>query len=353
MLPKGLAGRVLTIGCAYKNPKGGVANVMNLYSRLIFPKFHCVKNSDGRYGFLGKLCVAVFAYIKVALLLMFDRGLAIVHIHTASNNSFRRSAYFVRLTSFFHRKVVLHMHGGGFKDYYSNNAEFVLSILDRCDCLVVLTESWKAFFEDITHCPHIEVVENPIPHPRFLPKLGNDTRLHLLFLGKVCREKGIFDVLEVLSKDIPFYSERVCLHIAGLGLVDELLKTVKEHGLNDMVVYEGWVSGDRKAYLLSNADVYILPSYAEGLPVSILEAMSYGLFIIASNVGGIPEVIGENGVIFPPKDLCSIDAALRKVLLDYAYLNRGKEASLREASLYYPENISVKLQLVYEKLLNS
>ena len=114
MLTRKISGHILTIGCEYRHPKGGVAQVMYNYEKYVFPVFNCIVNSGGTNN-VAKLLKAISGYLLMAIHLTTDSHLRIVHIHTSSYNSFKRSAYFVRLAKAFGRKVVLHIHGGDFK----------------------------------------------------------------------------------------------------------------------------------------------------------------------------------------------------------------------------------------------
>ena len=88
------------------------------------------------------------------------------------------------------------------------------------------------------------------------------------------------------------------------GETERLLTYLADHKLETLVQFEGWVSGEKKHELLSSSDVYILPSYHEGLPISILEAMNYQLPVIATPVGGTAEAVQEgiNGFLVTPGD---------------------------------------------------
>mgnify|MGYP006982445944 CR=1 FL=1 len=96
MLSKEISSRVLSIGCSYKHPKGGVAQVMKNYEDYIYPEFKCVVNSGGNNK-IEKLLRAIGGWLEMLVKLLFDRQIKIVHIHTASYNSFKRSAIFLEV----------------------------------------------------------------------------------------------------------------------------------------------------------------------------------------------------------------------------------------------------------------
>lgn len=105
------------------------------------------------------------------------------------------------------------------------------------------------------------------------------------------KRKGIYDILDVLSEHREEFLNKLEFLFGGDGDVEQVQAIIREQNLNNIAKYQGWVSGIKKERLLNQADAYILPSYNEGLPISVLEAMSYSLPIISTTVGGIPEIL--------------------------------------------------------------
>lgn len=352
MIGKALSNSVLSIGCSYKHPKGGVAQVMKNYEDYVFSDFQCVVNSGGNSKF-ANLYIAIIGLLELLYKLLLDRQIKIVHIHTASYNSFKRSSYYLKLAKALDKKVVLHIHGGGFKEYYTSNSKWITSVLNQSDTIVVLSESWKQYFETITKGPLIRIIENIVSYPKKGNNLWKDRKFHLLFLGKICKEKGIFDLLDMLNEHKAEFSGRLILHIGGNGKASELIDKIQGLGLSDMVVYEGFVSGSYKYDLLHSCNAFILPSYTEGLPVSILESMSYGKPILSTPVGGIPEIVrnGENGLLFAPGMKVEMYSAIAKLLHDEKLkVDMGKSSSIT-AKPYLPDSVSYRLEMMYKELL--
>lgn len=340
---------ILTVGCSYKPPKGGVAQVMKNYEEYVFSEFKCVVNSGGNSK-LEKLLKAASGWLKMLTKLTFDKKIKIVHIHTASYNSFRRSAIFLKLANALGKKTILHIHGGGFKDYYATNPTWIAKTLNSSDAIITLSESWREYYASITNGPAIFILENIIANPN-ISKRNKSTKCNLLFLGKIEQLKGIYDLLEVLYQNKQNFSDKIELHIGGGGEVDKLKELISEYELENMVCYEGFVSGNKKEALLNNCDAYILPSYTEGLPVSILEAMSYGKPILSTPVGGIPEVVKDNGILFEPGDLTAIGKAIELIANDES---QRKEMGLKSEEIikaYLPANVEIKLEKIYTRIL--
>ena len=133
----------------------------------------------------------------------------------------------------------------------------------------------------------------------------------------------------------------------------ELQSIINECGLSKIVRFEGWVSGDKKVELLNNTDVFILPSYTEGLPISILEAMSYRLPVISTPVGGIPEVVrdGENGFLIKPGDKDALHNAIVRLANDEELREKMGNISYSKVQPHLPEIVAKELEDIYKKLV--
>lgn len=354
MIDKKLSAKILTVCPKYSKPKGGVAQCVATYDKVVFEEFKTVCNScSGSKA--KKLSKCVTAIFKLVWTLAFDPNVKIVHIHTASYNSFKRSAIFVRLSKAMRRKVLLHIHGGGFKEYYVQNATFVKNILNKSDALAVLSHSWKDFFDTIVAPDRVRVVPNIIEDARHID-VAADGKVHFLFLGQIYQAKGIFDLVELICENKEEYRGKLVLDIGGGMYEEERLKTyIKDNALEDIIRFHGWVSGEEKVRLLNLADAFILPSYVEGVPISILEAEAYGLPILSTPVGGIPEVVhdGENGYLFAPGNKHEMKAAIDITLRDADLRARMGEKSKIMVRGNLPENIEKELTRLYNSLLSA
>jgi glycosyltransferase involved in cell wall biosynthesis len=119
------------------------------------------------------------------------------------------------------------------------------------------------------------------------------------------------------------------LTVVGDGDVDRACELVRELGLSDTVEIPGWIAPELIPVLLRSAQILVLPSYYEGQPMSVLEAMANGLCVIATDVGGIPDLIDENcGILLSPGDVDGLAGALRDVVADSALRVRLGSAGL-------------------------
>ena len=166
-------------------------------------------------------------------------------------------------------------------------------------------------------------------------RVCNGGAIRLLFLGSLSRRKGILDLLQVArGLDIEFV-----LHIAGTVIDATEESEIVNHlkSLGSRVVSLGFVEGAEKKRLLLDSDILVLPSYAEGLPIAILEGMDAGCAIISTTVGAIPEVVdNSNGFLHEPGDLTRLASSIQELSRNrekLAMLMRGSHDASRLYSL--------------------
>jgi glycosyltransferase involved in cell wall biosynthesis len=147
-------------------------------------------------------------------------------------------------------------------------------------------------------------------------------RVRFLFLGWLEEKKGIFELLDACLHLKDKLSFR--LVIAGKGQAElKAQEFVKKNKLSEFVKFAGWVDGVELETLFKNSDVLVLPSWAEGLPNAMIEAMAAGLAVVVSSVGNIPSVLtdGKNGLLIPPKNVKALTKALHTIIDDPILLN--------------------------------
>lgn len=355
MITADLSKKILSVGPEYVPPKGGIAQIIYNYRQYVFPEkeFVYISNScDG--NLIKKIWKLIVSLIRYVVKLTFCRSIKIVHIHTASNFSFKRSSWFVNLAKLFQKKIILHVHGGGFKDYYAkNNAYFVKRTLNKCNVIIVLTDAWADWFRTEVGVENLKVVPNLIPEPAPCDNEKKDEKFHLLFLGLINEPKGVFDLVDAIKSNKERLSGRFVWHVGGNGQVERLRNEIETNQLEELIKYEGWVDSAAKHSLLCRCDALILPSYVEGLPLSILEAMSYCKPVISTPVGGIPSMIenGVNGFLITPGDGA---AFIEKII--YLIEHRGECQSMGDVSFnkmnkHFPQSVTAELEDLYESII--
>lgn len=345
--------RVLTISSTFDPPKGGIAQIVYNYCKFVFNTFYFVPAGKSERS-IQSYTLAIIHPFRMVWQFIKHPTIRVVHIHTCSYKPFKHACFTARIAKLFGKKVVMHMHGGGFKDYYNKEKDFVRKQILKIDGIIALSPSWKDFYSDVVGAKNVCVVPNIVPEPKIFEKEKLNGCFNLLYLGHINKAKGIFDLVEMIKENHDEYRGKMMLHIGGGMFEEEKLKQfVLEHQLQDVVTMHGWVIGDDKAKLLSNADAFILPSYVEGQPVSIIEAMSYGLPILSTKVGGIPEMVadGGNGFLFEPGDKKNMKCLINKLIDDKELRVSMSKKSKELSAVYMPTKVRETLFDFYNKLI--
>lgn len=353
MVNRSISKKVISVGPDFNPPLGGIAQVLSYYNSDVFDEFNVIVNSCPGSK-LRKLYCALSAFWLLFWKLLASSDLSIVHIHTASNVSFRRSVLFMKLAKLMRRQVIMHIHAGSFKTYYEANRDFVKSNLMKCDRILALSPVWKAFFTQEIGLKHVDVISNLVPFPTLeCIKTDPQKKIEALFLGAIKEEKGIFDLLDVLAAHREQLQGHFLLHVCGDGEVDRFLRQVKDNRLEDIVTFEGWVIQEQKVRLLNQCNLQILPSYIEGVPICLLEAMSYGQSIISTRIGGIPSIVEDqvNGILIDPGDKEALWNAIEQHLSHRELLGKFATKSQQVVKNYYPDCVAQQLESVYKQLL--
>lgn len=296
-----------------------------------------------------KLLKAAGAYIRFCIKLPHSD---IVHVNMASDMSYYRKSIFIRTAHRFRKKIVIHQHGGDFEGFYRQLGEKekrkVRKVLSMGDAFLVLADSFKEFFGKIIEEEKITVLPNAVE----IPKTGKKEygQQKVLFLGRLCKEKGIEELLAVFPR-LKEKCPSLQLYLGGIWQDKELEEMIKPY--QDSITWLGWISGREKAEYLAECDIFVLPSYFEGQPVSVLEAMADACGIVASNVGGIPQMIkdGETGILTEPKNEDSLQAGLLKLLLDPELCRElGGKARQKAISAFSMESSINRLLAIYAQL---
>lgn len=340
-----------------RSVKGGISTVINGYMNSNLPsfhKFHFVSSHiDGIK--LTKLIVAVFGLLKT-LFVLTTCHIDIVHIHCGDIKSIVRKYFYAHLVSVFSCKTVIHFHGASFKEEYPNYPAFVqkkiCGMFQKIDLIICLSKSWQCYIEKIAPRSNTIVLQNGIHIPGRNSFLKKET-ITLLFLGLIGKRKGIFDLLTVISK-LKSSSPDIQLIIGGNGDIIQLEKKIKALQIEKIVNYVGWIPISKKKMLLKNTDIFVLPSYGEGMPMSILEAMSYGVPVVSTAVGGIPEIVqhGVSGFLIEPGDLSALAGKLELLIKDNKLREDMGNNARKAVQQHHDINIiAKKLDKIYNSLL--
>ena len=178
-----------------------------------------------------------------------------------------------------------------------------------------------------------------------------------MVIGTACRlieAKGVRELVLAfaeLSKEFP----SLRLEVAGSGPEEEILiKTAQERGVANGVAFLGWADDLRP--VLRTWDIFALPSHDEALPISILEAMAEGLPVVATNVGGIPELVedGCTGFLVQPKNVDALRTALHRLVEDSELRAQfGTQGRLSAETKFSAARMVAEIESIYDALLST
>ena len=191
------------------------------------------------------------------------------------------------------------------------------------------------------------IIETNAAENKFIDKeinrdISKKENINLLFLSRIEEKKGIYIAIELL-RILNGEENKFKLYIAGNGSLESEIKTVAEN--SDDIIWVGYVDNVKKHELLLESDIMILPSYSEGMPLTLLEAIMYGLPIISRPVGGIADVVVDNinGLLISSLDAKDFAFAISKIVQPDVYSKISKD-NLRKSEMYTPEKLSPEKQ---------
>jgi len=295
--------KVLMIGNSPK-VKGGINSVISQLLSYDWSKagvcMSFIPTYDGgsaihKIIYFGKAYSKIRSYIKKS-------KPDIVHIHMSYKGSFTRKYMIHKLCKKGGIHDILHLHGSEFKNWYdrlsSREKSKVRKLLKECDEVVVLGNKYDQIVKNIEPKAKTVIIGNSVRIPEQVVK-WDEERFQILFMGVLIKRKGVSNLLQavkIITDNDPF--AKLHILIAGAGEAENELKDVSEKlEINSIVDFVGWVVGEEKEKMLAKSQLFVLPSYNEGLPIAILEAISYGLPVVATNVGDVSSAVhdGENG----------------------------------------------------------
>ncbi|UGB29477.1 glycosyltransferase family 4 protein [Metabacillus sp. B2-18] len=312
--------KVIMIG-SHLRVNGGITRVVRNYFEAGLSQKVDLEYFPTYYGsnhFLN-ICYFVLQFIKLFIKLSFiNQQYNVAHIHMSYKGSFIRKKYIIQLLKYKNIPIILHMHGSQFKDFYNNNSDFkkkeIRDTLNKATIILALGELWKEYYQSISQTKVVSF-ENAV-----FPKSTeySNEKIYITTMGILSQRKGTYDLIEASLRIKGKVDPKYKFLIAGDGEVERVKKKIEELNLEDMFEIPGWISDQVKINeIYRKSIIFVLPSYNEGMPMSILEAMSYGLPVVSTDVGSISSVVkGENGLLVKAGDIEAIANSIICLLND-------------------------------------
>jgi glycosyltransferase involved in cell wall biosynthesis len=282
-------------------------------------RFEPLVTRDDR-GFAVSLGLTAHAVARIWRARMAGR-LALVHLNLGDKASAVRKGIIALLTRAVGGTVVVHLHAVRLMQAHQTGGPmrrwFIALPFRVASTNIVLGEVWRRWLLEDLKVAHgkVDVLANAMP-----PYAGRDHRaprapVRLLFLGNLYERKGVTDLIETLAgltQGLPDWR----LAFAGGGDLERYKALAAERGVADRIDFLGWVGQEEARALLAAADALVLPSYDEGLPLVILEALGAGTPVVCTPVGAVPEFLtdGQTALFIPPGDRPALGAALARII---------------------------------------
>jgi glycosyltransferase involved in cell wall biosynthesis len=315
--------RVLMVGAHPTRTLGGISTFVKYILRSplarTFEIRHIVSQVD-EYKKFGKLALAVTALARFAWALLWWRP-QLVYIQLGGNASLYRKIAFIVLGRLAGQSVLVHCRAGNFEPYFAEQGKLgrklILWGLGKSSKFIAVSLAMQRLLHKLW--PEIEcvMVPNAINTSIFAgERAPANHSVRLLFVGKMGFLKGEQDLLRALQRVVKV-APNFRLDMLG-QLSDTIAAECRESGLQPLIDHLGPVSLEERLAFFKRADVFVLPTYAEGTPISMLEAMAAGLPVVSTPVGGIPDVMedGVEGYIVEPGDVEALADRLARLIND-------------------------------------
>lgn len=281
----------------------------------------------------------------------------VAHLHMSERGSVYRKIKIAKLCHKYGVPVIIHHHGADFfESIYAMNEKDkkeLKSVLKTVEMNLVLNKSFYRNLKKLVPEAQITILHNAV---RRLPRFAEADRKYITTMGRLGDRKGTFDLLKALKNLDKELDPAIKFCFCGDGEIEKVRNIVEDDGLGNRVAYIGWISGEKKLELLSKTLIHVLPSYNEGLPMSILETMEMGIPNIASDIDGIPEVIksGENGILIEAGDIKQLEDAIRTLANNPELCKSYGEKAMRTIKEEYSLDRHIeKLTKIYKEIVSS
>lgn len=345
--------RVLIIATSHKT-RGGITSVIKAHQKgEQWKEFHCkwIETHIDKGDFLKLLYFCKGWILFILNLPFYD----IVHIHTSEPPSAIRKCLFMWWSKLWKKKVIVHFHAFSPETTINGKYQKVYKYLfEHADKIIVLSQLWKKYVNDTFHLgDKIQVIYNPCT-TEILPEKYTKQNI-ILYAGTVNKRKGYADMIKAFAKIASQYPDWKIV-FAGNGEIDNGKKLAKELGIESQTQFLGWINGKDKDKAFKEASIFCLPSYAEGFPMAVLDAWAYGLPVITTPVGGIPDIAkdGENLLLFQPGDCDKLAIQMERMMKDEALRNHLTEQSIiLSQTTFNIDTINKEIETLYRKLIQN
>lgn len=336
--------------------QGGISSVIRCHMESLEGRI-CFRHIPTYHGKSRVLDILLFAAsVARALAIGVFKGgrRSIAHIHTSTYGSFLRKSILLSVCKLLGFKTILQLHGADFDTFLDEIGSLRAGrIFKKADVVLALSESWlKAIHEHLPELQNLEVLYNPCPplsarNPR---ESAPSETVRILFTGRLGKRKGSYDLVSACHR---IRALNFTLDLYGDGDITQTRQLIESYGLESRIRVFPWMDYQQIQALYSRYHIFALPSYCEGMPMSLLEAMANGLPAVTTDIKGIRECIqdGSSGFLITPGDIDTLSERLEALILDQELRERmGNSARETATATFSPDLIAERLLSVYQRL---
>lgn len=267
----------------------------------------------------------------------------LVHINIASDGSTFRKTFVAKAARTLGVPYVLHLHGADYREFFAAakpaKQRSIMAMFAAAGRVVVLGQIWRKFVvECLAVAPErVVIAPNAVAIPKQPRQPDEAGQVRILFLGRLGARKGIPTLIEAFSR----ISQQLEWHaiLAGDGEIAETKSALEKHQLSARVEVPGWLGPEETELRLAQADVLVLPSRNENLPMSVIEGMAAGLTVVTTPVGATTEIVthGKTGLLVRVDDAGHLAETLSLVISD-AELRQRLGRAARD---YHRQNLEI------------
>ena len=336
--------------------KGGVAN--HYHGLRKYWKHNVKYNIVGSRGKAGSgIFYLPFDVIRFIFKLLLWRPDIVVLNPSLAPNAMRRDSLFLKIASLFKVKTVVFFHGFNLNYAESLDSGYFCSLFSKADSFIVLATKFKEYLRSwgIDRPIYLATTKVDDNMPKAFDPSQRDGKIEtLLVLSRIEKPKGVYEAVE-LFRSIQSLYPNLTLRIVGDGSeLPDLKSYVNEIGLAN-VLFTGALSGEALIKEFITSDLYLLLSYHEGMPTSVLEAMAFGLPVITRPVGGLVDFFenGRMGEMVDSMNPVDFIDPLKRYLENPVEAKRvGQYNYCYARNNFYASVVAKKMENVLEEVLN-
>jgi len=341
-----------------RHSQGGISAVIENYGKTSFWREFDCSHFASTADYRSKLVKFVYGTWRICLFaysILFSRRPWAISIHTSHKGSFYRKLVYLIISRLCQVPAVLHIHPDAFAVFYEQGNRWRRSAIRLAGRLsnqiIFLSYETLSDFTGVFPSTKLGVLCNPVDIDSYAleRKSEGPQRPRVLFLGAIAREKGVYDLVDAIPAVVQEFPD-VLFTFAGNKEVRKLSDLISSRGMRGSAEVIGWIEGQAKIDILRSSTILVLPSYTEGVPNVILEAMASKLPIVTTPVGGIPSVLthDQTAIFVDAGDVqCIADGLITLLGDEKKCMSLARAAFVRASELYSTEVIGEGLTQIY------